>query len=74
MKTAREKALDWAAQNTHVFEGRSVEFYMEMLDSVEFLLREQDKDTRHAIADNLMLKNVRNPTEAHEVAMNTDAV
>jgi hypothetical protein len=49
MKTAKEKATRWAIDNAPDYPH-----YIELVDSLTTLLKEQDRDTRHASAESVL--------------------
>lgn len=66
MTTAREKADAWIR--------RSVSIYSDsMIDSLEKLLKEQDRDTRHACAEAVLQCNEDNEDVSGECILKDDA-
>lgn len=50
MKTAREKADEWVCEHVVLSENCDIE-YTDLIKKLELLLKEQDRDTRHACAE-----------------------
>ena len=73
MKTAEEKAEQWLFENMLGFEPR---FYQDEIESLTMLLKEQDRDTRHACAEavNSIALDTFASTAAHDACMNVKAV
>ena len=73
MKSAREKSVEWLDLNVPGFDER---FNAEDVASLSHLLKEQDRDTRHACAEavNRIAGDNKTITYAHGVVMNTKAL
>ena len=50
MKTARQKAGEWVNENVVLAEHCDIE-YSDLIEKLELLLKEQDRDTRHLAAE-----------------------
>lgn len=75
MKTAKEKAREWLQSN--IMDNPATAIDVDFLErQLEVLLKEQDRDTRHACAEavNRMALDHAAITQAHNTVMNTKAV
>lgn len=78
MKTVEEKASDWVLKNIILSENCDTE-YRDVEKALVALLKEQDRDTRHACAEAVL--NCEKvgvyavyKTDAHDACINTKAV
>ena len=80
MKTAEEKAREWVDDNVVLALWCGTE-YSDLYSELALLLKEQDRDTRHACAE--AVNDITNKTryladwiipEAHDACMNVKAV
>lgn len=75
MKTAEEKAKEWVHRNVVLAEHCGIE-YDELVCKLALLLKEQDRDTRHACAEavNRVALDNKVASACHSAVMNTHAV
>lgn len=66
--TAEQKAIKWITEN---LSGGSLKGDVDITHALTVLLKEQDRDTRHACAEAVLGTSV---SEAHDIIMNTRAV
>jgi len=69
MNTAEEKATEWIKSQNLIYSDN-------MIKSLALLLKEQDRDTRHACAEavNRIALDHNTISQAHNAVMNTKAV
>lgn len=68
METAKDKAKEWIKSQRAIYS-------VGMIDSLERLLKEQDRDTRHACAEACITDETHTNNEFfHDVCMNVKAV
>ena len=67
MKSAREKVVEWMKEQDYWY---SEEY--EITESLIILLKEQDRDTRHACAEAVMAEAVSDGYDRHGVLISTD--
>lgn len=79
MKTVEEKAQRWVLDNVVLSENCDIE-YSDVVNALALLLKEQDRDTRHACAEavvecgRVLNKDVILPMAAHLACMNAKAI